>query len=170
MAGRLMKHLTLGFVLACMAGSSLAAAEALRDPTRPPSVSAKGATERHESSGWQLQSVLISPERRYAIINGEVVAIGGAVSGAQLLAVAPEQVTLRTREGVRVLQLYPDVVRPDVGTKKMKHAAGQNAAADDARIDDAGANDNKTGADLNVENGAKVRKTASKNSRKQETP
>ncbi len=170
MAGRLMRHLTLGFALACMAGSSFAAAEGLRDPTRPPSASAKGATERRESSGWHLQSVLISPERRYAIINSEVVAIGGAVSGAQLLAVAPEQVTLRTREGVRILQLYPDVVRPDAGAKKVKHAAGQDAAANDARIEEAGANDNKTGADLNVESNAKIRKSASKNSRKQETP
>jgi hypothetical protein len=169
MAGRLMRHLTLGFALACMAGSSIAAAEALRDPTRPPSTSARGA-ERRESSGWHLQSVLISPERRYAIINSEVVAIGGAVSGAQLLAIAPEQVTLRTREGVRILQLYPDVVRPEAGAKKVKHAAGQDAAANDARIEEAGANDNKTGADMNVESNAKIRKSASKNSRKQETP
>lgn len=170
MAGRLMRHLALGFALACMAGSSFATAEALRDPTRPPSASAKGAAERRETSGWHLQSVLISPVRRYAIINNEVVAVGGAVSGAQLLAVAPEQVTLRTREGVRVLQLYPDVVRPEAGAKKVKQAAGQDAAAKDARIDEAGANDNKTGADMNVESIAKIRKSASKNSRKQETP
>ncbi|MEO8005843.1 MAG: hypothetical protein ABI771_13100 [Betaproteobacteria bacterium] len=170
MAGRLMRNLALAFVLACVAGPAIAAAEALRDPTRPPTASANGATDRRESSGWRLQSVLISPERRYAIINGEVVAVGGAVSGAQLLSVAPEQVTVRTREGVRVLQLYPDVVRPDAGTSRIKHAAGQDAAANDARIDHAGANDNKTGAELNVENNAKIRKSASKNSRKQETP
>lgn len=170
MAGRLMRHLTLNLALACMVGSSIAAAEALRDPTRPPSVSAKGTTERREASGWNLQSVLISPERRYAIINGEVVAVGGAVSGAQLVAVAPEQVTLRTREGVRILQLYPDVVRPEAGARKAKHATGQDAAANDARIDEAGANDNKTGAEMNVEGNAKIRKSASKNSRKQETP
>jgi MSHA biogenesis protein MshK len=170
MAGRLIRRLALAFALACAAGSSTAAAEALRDPTRPPAASVKGATERHESTGWNLQSVLISPERRYAIINGEVVAVGGAVSGAQLVAVAPEQVTLRTREGVRILQLYPDVVRPEAGGRKAKHAAGQEAAANDARIEEAGANDNKTGTEMNVESSAKIRKSASKNSRKQETP
>ena len=165
-----MRHPALVFAFACTVGASVAAAEGLRDPTRPPSTSAKGATERRESSGWQLQSVLISPERRYAIINGEVVAVGGAVSGAQLLAVAPEQVTLRTREGVRVVQLYPDVLRPDAGGKRTKHAAGQDTGANDARNDDIGANDNKTGADMNVENNAKVRKSASKNSGRQEKP
>ena len=63
------------------------------------------------SPGWVLQSVLISPERRYAIINDEVVALGGSIAGAELVAVAEERVTLRTQEGLRIVRLYPDVTQ-----------------------------------------------------------
>ena len=166
MAGGLMRYLSILLALICVAAaaSTLASAQALRDPTRPPGAGARGTSQKPESSGWHLQSVLISPERRYAIINGEVVAVGGAVSGAQLLAVAPEQVTLRTRAGVRVVQLYPDVLRPDAGGRKLKHAAG------DARGDEAGTNDNNAESEVDVAKNANIRKSASKNSRKQETP
>jgi MSHA biogenesis protein MshK len=165
MAGGLMRYLAILLTLAGVAlVSTSAAADALRDPTRPPSVGVKGAAQNPEASGWRLQSVLISPERRYAIINGEVVAVGGAVSGAQLLAVAPEQVTLRTNTGVRVVQLYPDVVRPDAGGKNLKHAASNS------RGSEAGTNDNNAEPGTDVVKNAKVRKAASKNSRKQETP
>src|SRR4051812_50226384 len=60
-----------------------------------------------------MQSVLISPERRYAIINNEIVAIGGSIGGAELVAIAAERVTLRTRDGLRILRLFPDVTRLD---------------------------------------------------------
>lgn len=166
MAGGLMRYLSILLALICVAAAStLASAQALRDPTRPPGAGARGTSQKPESSGWHLQSVLISPERRYAIINGEVVAVGGAVSGAQLLAVAPEQVTLRTSAGVRVVQLYPDVLRPDAGGRKLKQAAG------DARGDEVGTNDNNNAeSDVDVAKNAGIRKSASKNSRKQETP
>jgi hypothetical protein len=74
-------------------------------------MSARGAAGKIEQSGWILQTVLISPERRYAIINGEVVPLGGSIAGAELVAVAEERVTLRTREGLRVVHLLPDVTR-----------------------------------------------------------
>jgi hypothetical protein len=99
----------------CVVVVSTTAAQALRDPTRPPAfASAKGAiTGKNEITGWVLQSVLISPERRYAIINGEVVPLGGSIAGAELVAIAEERVTLRTREGLRTLHLFPDVTRLD---------------------------------------------------------
>jgi len=105
-----MRLLLIVFALACAAASTTAGAQAMRDPTRPPSMT-RGGSGKAEASGWILQSVLISPERRYAIINGEVVPIGGSIAGAELVAVAPEHVTLRTQEGLRVLQLFPDVTR-----------------------------------------------------------
>lgn len=111
MAGRLIRPVTALLVLACVAGASLSAAQTLRDPTRPPAVGGKGEASKSEPSGWVLQSVLISPERRYAIINGEIVQIGGSIAGAELIAVAAERVTLRTRQGLRVVRLFPDVAR-----------------------------------------------------------
>ena len=111
MAGRLRRHTSILLAVVCTAVASTAVAQALRDPTRPPAVSTKGAAGKLEQSGWILQSVLISPERRYAIINGEVVPLGGSIAGAELVAVAEERVTLRTREGLRVVHLFPDVTR-----------------------------------------------------------
>ena len=111
MAGRLMRYARIVAALIGAVIASTCAAENLRDPTRPPAVSAKGAAGKIEQSGWILQSVLISPERRYAIINGEVVRLGGSIAGAELVAVAEERVTLRTREGLRIVHLFPDVTR-----------------------------------------------------------
>lgn len=106
-----MRHTSILLAVACMALASAAVAQALRDPTRPPAMSAKGAAGKIEQSGWILQSVLISPERRYAIINGEVVPLGGSIAGAELVAIAEERVTLRTQEGLRIVHLFPDVTR-----------------------------------------------------------
>lgn len=95
----------------CMIAASAAAAQALRDPTRPPMASLKGVVDKAERPGWLLQSVLISPERRYAIINGEIVQLGGSIAGAELVAIAEERVTLKTQEGMRIVNLFPDVAR-----------------------------------------------------------
>ena len=111
MAGSLRRYAPILAALICAVTAATGTAQTLRDPTRPPAASAKGAAGRIEQSGWILQSVLISPERRYAIINGEVVALGGSIAGAELVAVAEERVTLRTREGLRVVHLFPDVTR-----------------------------------------------------------
>ena len=89
--------LALGAALAACA--PLAAAQALRDPTRPPVIfgrtGAGGNVSRTRDAEWVLQSVLLSPERRYAIINGEVLALGGSVAGAELVAIREGEVTLR---------------------------------------------------------------------------
>ncbi|MEO8156254.1 MAG: hypothetical protein ABI648_00545 [Betaproteobacteria bacterium] len=136
MVGRLIRTLSLLLALACIASASPSIAQTLRDPTRPPSADTKGEAVRSEPSGWILQSVLISPERRYAIINGEIVPIGGSIAGAELISVAAERVTLRTRQGLRVVRLFPEVTRlgaSDVsaGATKPKQApeAGQDTAA-----------------------------------------
>ncbi len=110
-----MRYSQILAALICVVTGSTAVAQALRDPTRPPpAASARVAAGRIEQSGWVLQSVLISPERRYAIINGEVVALGGSIAGAELVAIAEERVTLRTQEGLRIVRLYPDVRRQGV--------------------------------------------------------
>ncbi len=132
MAGRLIRIVSASLAVICMAAASTANAQTLRDPTRPPAIGTKGATDNKvEPSGWVLQSVLISPERRYAIINGEVVPIGGSIAGAELIAVAAERVTLRTHDGLRTVHLFPDVTRlgaadaGDSGSKKLPAGRGK---------------------------------------------
>ena len=128
MAGGLMRRTSILLAVVCMAAASTAVAQALRDPTRPPAASAKGIAGKTEQSGWILQSVLISPERRYAIINGEVVPVGGSVAGAELVAIAEERVTLRTPEGLRVVHLFPDVTR--LGAAESNGAAKRMTASE----------------------------------------
>lgn len=96
-----------------------AQAQALRDPTRPPIVAKSGGSgfERSGPAGWILQSVLISPERRYAIINGEIVAPGQSVGGAELVALAEGRATLRTPDGLQNVELFPDVARGGKGVE-----------------------------------------------------
>ena len=124
MAGRLMRGVSAVFAVFCAGVASAAVAQTLRDPTRPPVAATNIMAGKTRASGWILQSVLISPERRYAIINGEVVALGASIAGAELISIAAERVTLRTREGLRVVYLFPDVSRlgmADASSDKSKH-------------------------------------------------
>ena len=103
--------LALGATLAvCM---PIASAQSLRDPTRPAFFPGRtgvgGIVSRGRDAEWVLQSVLLSPERRYAIINGEVLALGGSVGGAELVAIREGEVTLRSEGTLRTLRLFPDV-------------------------------------------------------------
>ena len=109
--GSISKMLALSAALAVCV--PLAAAQALRDPTRPPVIFGRtgdgGIIKRSRDAEWVLQSVLLSPERRYAIINGEVLSLGGSVAGAELVAIREGEVTLRAGGALRTVRLFPDV-------------------------------------------------------------
>ena len=111
MQGPMTKLLALGATLAVC--TPLAAAQSLRDPTRPAFFSSRtgegGIASRSRDAEWVLQSVLLSPERRYAIINGEVLALGESVGGAELVAIREGEVTLRAGGALRTVRLFPDV-------------------------------------------------------------
>jgi MSHA biogenesis protein MshK len=127
-------------LVAVMATGVLAAqAESLRDPTRPPISMGSGGPggEKGVRPGWVLQSVLISPQRRFAIINGEIVAPGQSVGGAELVALAEGRATLRTADGLRTVDLFPDVVRGDsesraANAKQKKDVQAESGAATDS--------------------------------------
>ena len=64
----------------------------LKDPMRPfrPSAAARSMEPR-----FRLTAILVSDERRVAVINGRALRVGDAVDGAQLTAVRPSSVELR---------------------------------------------------------------------------
>jgi hypothetical protein len=105
MADRLMlaQAVAAAAALALSAGST---AQALTDPTRPPlelmSAATAGAVPR-----MPLQSILLSSARKGAIINGQYVALGGTYGKAKLVRITPTEVTLKSNQGLEVLQLYP---------------------------------------------------------------
>ena len=81
-------------VLACMS-----AAAQVSDPTRPPSAEELAAWRGQPAAAatrWRLQSVLISGQRRIAVINGNRAAVGQEVEGAVVRAIEPTHAIIET--------------------------------------------------------------------------
>jgi MSHA biogenesis protein MshK len=85
-----------------------ATAQALADPTRPP-----GMLEAEPGAGTTsapvLQSVMISPAARTAIIGGETVRLGGRYGEARVVKITESEVVLRSAGGTEILRMYPGV-------------------------------------------------------------
>ncbi len=103
-----------------------ALAQAMTDPTRPPTehVVADGG-EPAAAGAPVLQSVMITPTLKAAIINGEMVKLGGKFGNAQLVKVSESEVVLKSGDETQVLKMYPGV------DKRGRTAAHQPGAAVD---------------------------------------
>lgn len=106
-------------VLTAVAASPTAAAQAgLPDPTRPPTASADQADRAGGAQGGKpahrLQSVLISRERKLAVIDGRTVRLGGRIDDARVVAITENGVTLRRGEQTEVLPLNAGVRKKEV--------------------------------------------------------
>lgn len=100
-----------GLALAA-AGCLPAAAQALRDPTRPPAFLVPGGAGARAmapvSNGPQLQSILIARQpggRHVAVIDGETVRLGDSYKGARVTRMTPNEVELVRGSERRVLKL-----------------------------------------------------------------
>ena len=101
--------------IALVAASSLVNGQGpeqgLSDPMRPPSASAlSGAAPievEAEASGPRLQSILISPTRKLAVISGQTVALGGRYGDATLVAISEASVVLKRGAERETLRLLP---------------------------------------------------------------
>jgi MSHA biogenesis protein MshK len=81
-------------------------AETLVDPTRPPNGFGQ-AQDGAATAGPVLQSVLISPIRRVAVVSGKTLRVGDKLGDAQLVKISENEVVLRTGKNLQVLKLYP---------------------------------------------------------------
>lgn len=104
MAGRMIRW--PAWLLLAMAASGTFAQGLLADPTRPPGGMAESA-ESVGSGGPVLQSVMLSPSRKVAVISGEVVALGGRYGGARLVRLTESEAVLKNGADVTVLRLHP---------------------------------------------------------------
>ena len=99
-----------GFLLLMLAAASAGFAESLSDPTRPPaSLGLVQDGVSAASSGPILQSVLISPGRRVAIISGQTVRLGEKFGEARVVRITESEVLLRSGTGVQTLKLFPGI-------------------------------------------------------------
>ena len=88
---------------------AFAHAQTLSDPTRPPTGYRSGGVRSAESQPLRLESVLISEDRRSAIISGEQVALGEKIGRARLVEVSESEVVLLVGGVRRTLKLFPKV-------------------------------------------------------------
>jgi hypothetical protein len=94
--------------------SAVSTAQALSDPTRPP-LELMGATAG-AAPRTPLQSIMLSSERKGAIINGQYVPLGGTYGKARLVRITATEVTLKSDQGLEVLQLYPPLANASVAS------------------------------------------------------
>jgi MSHA biogenesis protein MshK len=100
--------------------------EKLPDPTRPPVLIDNPQSDAAASqyTGLVLQSVMISPHRKMAIINGQTVKLGEKFDGAQLVGISESEVVLRHGKTLQTLKLFPNInKRPFVDIRKKQNAA-----------------------------------------------
>ncbi|WP_305821999.1 hypothetical protein [Massilia brevitalea] len=117
----------LGLALAA-ACSLPAAAQALRDPTRPPASRVPGGAGARAASpasnGPQLQSILIARQpggRHVAVIDGETVRLGDSYKGARVARMTPNEVELVRGSERRVLKLNaPGNALPSGGIERAR--------------------------------------------------
>ena len=94
---------------AALVAAPVLGAEAMVDPTRPPlSVSAPEGGPA-TGLGPVLQSILITPHRRSAIIDGERVDLRGRFDDAEVVQITETEVVLRSPGGTEILKMYPGV-------------------------------------------------------------
>jgi len=92
--------------LVAMAGAQ---AQALTDPTRPPSAASGSPAAQEEAPGTQLQSILLSSGRKVAVINGTMVPLGGMVGEARVVRITETEVVLKKGGETEVLKMYPGI-------------------------------------------------------------
>jgi MSHA biogenesis protein MshK len=88
--------------------ATAAAAQGLSDPTQPPSARSE-ERPRSEAPASRPQSVLLSPGRKLAVIDGQTVTLGGRLGDATVVAIAPTQVILQTGGTYQTLKLHPGI-------------------------------------------------------------
>lgn len=103
-----------------------AGAQVLPDPTRPPAVLQKDERDTETlPAAPQLQSILISPKRRVATINGQIVHVGDKVGEAQVVKITENEVVLRNGKETRTLKLLPQVQkRSEQGRNSSRTGSG----------------------------------------------
>lgn len=86
-------------------------ANALQDPTKPTDASAYFGDSAIQPGGWALQSILSSPKRRIAIINGTSVREGDRIGAARVIHIRDTQVILQTGGRDLTLHLLPETIK-----------------------------------------------------------
>ena len=124
------RHSSLAAALALAIFSAGVAAQS-SDPMRPPSGFGVGEADVETADaggGMTLQSVMISPAGRAAIISGVMVRLGEKYGDAVLVRVAESEVVLKSGSDSQVLKLYPGVDKRMAAQAPVKRAPRRGQA------------------------------------------
>lgn len=108
MAGGLIFRGPLGHLVTALGliAATAAGAQGIVDPTRPPAGLAE-AVSAQDAGGPVLQSVMLSPARKVAVISGELVALGGRYGSSTLVRLTESEAVLKNGAELTVLRLHP---------------------------------------------------------------
>jgi len=109
MAGSVKKQARTLLVLILAALPAAVAAQGMLDPTQPPAPLLAPGAGGDASTGPLLQSVIITPTQRSAIIGGQRVRLGGKYGDARVVKITASEVVLRSTGSDETLRMYPDV-------------------------------------------------------------
>lgn len=125
----------LGILMLALLGCGVARAEEmLPDPTRP-APEASFAAGTAAATGPVLQSVMIKPGHRTAVIGGQLLAEGDLFGDARLVKISESEVVLSGPGGAQTLKLFPGVektsrvtqtVVPEAASKRVKEKTNRN--------------------------------------------
>ncbi len=85
------RTLTLPLLLAVL-GAQASQADAMRDPTRPPTAAAAIAVSDPDGMPLRLEAILTSGDSRLAIVNGKVVREGARVANAVIKEITTDSI------------------------------------------------------------------------------
>ena len=101
--------LVAALALACAAAVQAAP---FNDPTRPPTVTDAATPGGGSPDEPRLESVLIAPDRRVAVINGQQVVVGARIAGGEVVRISETEVVIRGNDRSQTLKLLPEARRP----------------------------------------------------------
>jgi MSHA biogenesis protein MshK len=100
-------------ILSAMSGAAEAAAN-LSDPTQPMDFVVRpgsGGSSVMVPTGPILQSTMVSPERKSAVISGKRVRVGDTFEGAKVTAITPYEVRMSRGGRETTLRMLPKLVK-----------------------------------------------------------
>jgi len=100
--------LLLSLLLGCFSSCAFASFSDLQDPTRPENFSGSQSQAAHP---WGLEAIIIAPERRIAVIHGQMVKVGDSVAGFKVVAIQSNTVHLEGPHGSIILFLFNHSVK-----------------------------------------------------------
>ena len=104
-------------LVTALAGTAAATEPRITDPTQPPGASEVAAAS-NTLEPWLLRSTRVGSAGRSAVVNEHAVRVGSRIDGAEVLAIEPGRVTLRSGQELITLQLRQTPVKRPAATRE----------------------------------------------------